>query len=90
MMNCSTRVKSGIERDRALRLQKQALDELQTRLASLSPRERDTMVLLSAGQGSKQIAGQLRICMHTARVHSSRITSKMGLDLSPIWCLVRM
>ena len=71
-------VKSGIECDRALRLQKQTLDELRTRLASLSPRERETMVLLSAGQGPKQIAGQLGVCTHTARVHSSRIMSKMG------------
>jgi FixJ family two-component response regulator len=71
-------VKSGIECDRALRWQKQTLDELRTRLASLSPRERETMVLLSAGQGPKQIAGQLGVCTQTARVHSSRIMSKMG------------
>jgi len=71
-------VKSGIECDRALRLQKQTLDELRTRLASLSPREREAMVLLSGGQGPKQIAGQLGVCTHTARVHSSRIMSKMG------------
>jgi len=71
-------VRCGIECDRALRLQKQTLDELRTRLASLSPRERETVVLLSAGQGPKQIAGQLGVCTHTARVHSSRVMSKMG------------
>jgi FixJ family two-component response regulator len=71
-------VKSGIECDRALRLQKQTLDELRTRRASLSPRERETMALLSTGQGPKQIAGQLGVCTHTARVHSSRIMYKMG------------
>jgi len=71
-------VRSGIERDLAARLQKQTLDELRTRLASLSPRERETMVLLSAGQGPKQIAGQLGVCTHTARVHSGRILAKMG------------
>ena len=70
-------VRSGIERDLAARLQKQTLDELRTRLASLSPRERETMVLLSAGQGPKQIAGQLGVCTHTARVHSARIMAKM-------------
>src|SRR5882762_2632673 len=71
-------VRCGIECDRALRLQKQTLDELGTRLASLSPREREAMVLLSGGQGPKQIAGQLGVCTHTARVHTSRIMSKMG------------
>jgi FixJ family two-component response regulator len=71
-------VRTGIERDLAARLQKQTLDELRTRLASLSPREREVMVLLSAGQGPKQIAGQLGVCTQTARVHSGRIMAKMG------------
>jgi FixJ family two-component response regulator len=71
-------VNRGIECDRAQRLQKRTFDELLTRLASLSPRERETMVLLSAGQGPKQIAAKLGVCTHTARVHSSRIMYKMG------------
>jgi FixJ family two-component response regulator len=71
-------VNRGIECDRAERLLKQTFDELLTRLASLSPRERETMVLLSAGQGPKQIAAKLGVCTHTARVHSSRIMCKMG------------
>ena len=71
-------VRSGIERDRALRAENQTLHELQTRLASLSPREREMMALLSAGHRPKQIAGQMRVCTHTARVHSSRVLSKMG------------
>ncbi|WJR75625.1 response regulator [Bradyrhizobium sp. NP1] len=71
-------VNRGIESDRAKRLQRQTFDELRTRLVSLSPRERETMVLLSAGQGPKQIAGKLGVCTHTARVHSSRIMYKMG------------
>ena len=70
-------VNRGIECDRAQRLQKQTVDELCTRLASLSPRERETMALLSEGQGPKQIAGKLGVCTHTARVHSSRIMYKM-------------
>jgi FixJ family two-component response regulator len=37
-------VNRGIECDRAQRLQKQTFDALRTRLASLSPRERETMV----------------------------------------------
>src|ERR1700739_5110883 len=69
-------VSRGIECDRAQRLQKRTFDELLTRLASLSPRERETMVLLSAGQGPKQIAHKLGVCTHTARIHSGRIMSK--------------
>jgi FixJ family two-component response regulator len=71
-------VRCGVERDRAARLQRKTLDVLRGRLASLSSRERETMALLSSGQGPKQIAGHLGICTHTARVHSSRLMAKMG------------
>jgi FixJ family two-component response regulator len=71
-------VRCGVERDRAARLQRRALDVLRGRLASLSPRERETMALLSSGQRPKQIAEHLGVCTHTARVHSSRLMAKMG------------
>jgi FixJ family two-component response regulator len=68
----------GVERDRAARLQEGTLDLLRGRLASLSSRERETMMLLSSGNRPKQNAAHLGICTHTARVHSSRILAKMG------------
>ena len=71
-------VRNGIEYDRARRARSQTLDTLRSRLASLSLREREIMMLLSAGQEPKQIAGQMGICTHTARVHSGRVLSKMG------------
>ena len=71
-------VNRGIERDCAQRLQKQTLDELRAKLASLSARERETLVLLSSGQGPKEIAGKLGVCTHTARVHIGRTMCKMG------------
>jgi FixJ family two-component response regulator len=71
-------VRCGIERDRATRLQQRTLDVLGGRLTSLSPRERETMALLSSGQRPKQIARHLGVCTHTARVHSSRLMAKMG------------
>jgi FixJ family two-component response regulator len=70
-------VMCGVERDRAARLQERTLDVLRGRLASLSSREQETMVLLSSGHGPKQIAGHLGISTHTARVHSSRVMAKM-------------
>jgi FixJ family two-component response regulator len=71
-------VRCGVECDRAARSQRRTLDVLRARLTSLSPRERETMALLSSGQGPKQIAARLGICTHTARVHSSRLIAKMG------------
>jgi len=68
----------GVERDRATRLQERSLDMLRGRLASLSSRERETMMLLSSGHGPKQIAAHMGVCTHTARVHSSRLMAKMA------------
>ena len=56
--------------------------------ASLSSREKETMMLLSSGHGPKQIAAHLGVCTHTARVHSSRLMAKMGARSIPD--LVRM
>ncbi|MBR0858274.1 response regulator transcription factor [Bradyrhizobium liaoningense] len=81
-------VQRAVACDQVRRLQDQRLDKLRARLASLSPRERQAMLLLSAGQGPKQIAGQLGVCTHTARVHAGRIMSKMGAQ--SIAELVRM
>jgi FixJ family two-component response regulator len=36
------------------------------------------MTLITAGNGVKQIAGQMGVRTHTARVHSSRVMLKMG------------
>jgi FixJ family two-component response regulator len=81
-------VRCGIARDLARRKENQTLSELRDRLASLSPREREIMTLLSRGKQAKQIAGQLLVCTHTARVHSNRVMSKMGAR--SIAALVRM
>ena len=71
-------VRNGVNRDRAHRAAHQKLVVLQTRLASLSRREREIMVRLLKGQKLKQMAGEMGICTSTARVHSSRVLSKMG------------
>ena len=71
-------VKSGIEQDHARRANYSVLSEIRNRFAALTPREREIMILLSAGKEAKEIASQIGICTHTARVHSNRVMSKMG------------
>jgi FixJ family two-component response regulator len=71
-------VRNGVERDRALRAEHKVVGELRVRFASLAPREREILALLSAGHEVKVIAGQLGICTHTARVHRNRVMSKIG------------
>ncbi len=41
------------------------------------------MALITAGSGVKRIAARLGICAHTARVHSSRVMTKMSARSVP-------
>lgn len=70
--------KSGVAHNLARLAERKALTDLKDRFATLSPREREIMTLLSEGQQAKGIAGRLHICTHTARVHSNRVMSKIG------------
>ncbi|MGY8680660.1 response regulator [Bradyrhizobium sp. UFLA05-153] len=71
-------VRSAVALNRVDRAERRLLQTLRTLFTSLSPRERETMGLLAAGNGVKQIAGQMGVRPHTARVHSSRVMLKMG------------
>ena len=71
-------VHNAVALDRVNRAERQLLQDLRTLFISLSPRERETMSLIAAGNGVKQIAGQLGVRAHTARVHSGRVMLKMG------------
>ena len=71
-------VRKGIEHDRSRRAEIQALTDLQARFASLTPREREIMSLLTDGRMTKQIAGQIGISDMTVRIHRTQVMSKMG------------
>ncbi|MBX3669085.1 MAG: response regulator transcription factor [Rhodocyclaceae bacterium] len=51
---------------------------IETRLASLSAREREVMDLILAGRLNKQIADDLGVSIRTVEVHRSRVFEKMG------------
>jgi two-component system, LuxR family, response regulator DctR len=52
---------------------------IETRLATLSAREREVMNLLLVGKMNKVIADELGITMRTVEVHRARIFEKMGV-----------
>ena len=54
--------------------------KLRERLASLTPREREVMDHVVAGQLNKQIAGVLGTGEHTIKVHRGRVMQKMGVE----------
>jgi len=70
-------VQAGIERDRARRRQAKHVAELQERLNSLTPREREVFALVVTGRPNKQIAHQLELSEMTVKVHRSQASRKM-------------
>ena len=70
-------IEIAIERSRAVRgedAERQAVDE---RHASLTPRERDVMVLVVSGWLNKQIARELGISEITVKAHRGKVMRKM-------------
>jgi FixJ family two-component response regulator len=62
--------------------------QLETRFASLTPRERQVLPLVVSGLPSKQIAAELGISEAVTKVHRSQLMRKMRADSLPD--LVRM
>lgn len=54
------------------------LSPARRRLAGLTPREREVVTALGAGQSNHQIAAELVISEATAKTHVSRILAKLG------------
>jgi two-component system nitrate/nitrite response regulator NarL len=54
------------------------------RIAALSQREREVLVLLADGLSAKEIAAQLNIAESTAGVHLTRIYEKLGVNKAVI------
>ncbi len=70
-------VEAGIERDRARRESEKALTMLKERFETLSPREREVMIHVTAGRLNKQIAGDIGITESTVKVHRTNLMRKM-------------
>ncbi|NLF19526.1 MAG: response regulator transcription factor [Lentisphaerae bacterium] len=72
--------------DQALRLDVQRraeqaeVDDIQARLARLTPREREVMERVVTGLLNKEIASDLGIAEKTIKVHRARVMEKMGVE----------
>lgn len=73
-------VAAAFEKDRADRLARADLAEIDARLASLTPREREVLDHVITGQLNKQIAGDLGTGEHTVKVHRARVMEKMKVQ----------
>lgn len=71
-------VATGIERDRARRTAAGGRRQLEDKFATLSPRERQVMALVTAGKLNKQVAGDLSLSEITVKIHRGSAMRKMG------------
>jgi len=70
----------ALEKDRIERLSRAELDEIQERLATLTPREREVLTHVVSGQLNKQIANDLGTVEKTIKVHRARVMEKMKVN----------
>jgi FixJ family two-component response regulator len=70
-------VQAGLARDRARRESDRALDALRERFETLSSREREIMLQVTAGRLNKQIASDIGIAESTVKVHRTNLMRKM-------------
>jgi len=73
-------VRVAIEKDRARRLEQAELFEIHTRLATLTPREREVLEYVVAGKLNKQIAGELGTVEQTVKIHRAHVMQKMKVQ----------
>jgi RNA polymerase sigma factor (sigma-70 family) len=70
-------VEAGLARDRDRRQAEKGLAVLKERFETLSPREREVMVRVTAGRLNKQIAADIGITESTVKVHRTHLMRKM-------------
>jgi len=71
-------VTTAIERDRGSRNEARILSDLHALFATLTPREREVMALVTAGLMNKQIAAEIGIAEITVKIHRGHIMRKMA------------
>ena len=71
-------VTTAIERDRGSRNEARILSDLHALFATLTPREREVMALVTAGLMNKQIAAKIGIAEITVKIHRGHIMRKMA------------
>jgi FixJ family two-component response regulator len=70
-------VRKAIEKNRQAHLSRAELDDINQRLTSLTPREREVLTLVVDGKLNKQAADALGTVEKTIKVHRARVMKKM-------------
>jgi FixJ family two-component response regulator len=76
-------IRGALDRSRAALRDEAALRMLRNCYASLTPRERDVLALVVAGQLNKQVGGELGISEITVKAHRGQVMRKMKAGSLP-------
>jgi RNA polymerase sigma factor (sigma-70 family) len=71
------RIHEAIARDGRMREESSRNAKIQSRLATLTPRERQVLELVAEGKPNKRIAAELGVSKKTVEVHRSHVMRKM-------------
>jgi FixJ family two-component response regulator len=69
---------AAIQRDQQRRVVENDVSRLKERFETLSPREREVMMLVAVGKMNKQVAGDLGISEITVKIHRGAAMHKMA------------
>ena len=75
-----TAIRAAIETDAFVRLEKAKMSEILAHLDTLTPREREVLEHVVAGELNKQIAGDMGITEATVKMHRARVMVKMKVQ----------
>jgi FixJ family two-component response regulator len=74
------RIQLAIDQDALARRQRSQRDEIMTRLAHLTARQREVMSLVVAGNTTKAIAARIGASARTVEVHRKQVMAKMQVE----------
>ena len=74
------RIQRALSADRRNREMLGAKDQIRARIATLTPRERQVLELVTLGKSNKVIAGDLGVSQRTVEIHRAHVTEKMAAN----------
>jgi FixJ family two-component response regulator len=72
------RIQRALAKDAKDRVALRQHDRIRTRFATLTPREREVLTLMTRGKANKVMAAELGLSQRTVEIHRARVMEKSG------------